>query len=245
MTSRKMLLPIIGLIALSALIYCLQLLIFRTPASTAFYLLQDFAFLPVQVVIVTVIIGRAISVREMRERLSRINMMISAFFSELGSDLMKRMAAYAVAGEGPRLQLCVSQAWTEKDFASAQRLVKSCDFKADCTPKDLCELKELLLAKRMYIYIMLANPTLLEHEVFTDMLLAVFHLADELSLREDFARLPPSDISHLNLDVSRAFGAAALNWLIYMRHIKADYPYLFSIELRRNPFVAGNDVIVR
>ena len=27
-----------------------------------------------------------------------------------------------------------------------------------------------------------------------------------------------------------------LQWLDYMRHLKADYPYLFSLAIRTNPF---------
>ena len=70
------------LLVLSAAFYALQLAIFRKPGDTGFYLLQDIAFLPLQVAIVTLALGRLISSREKKERLRKIDMAISAFFSE-------------------------------------------------------------------------------------------------------------------------------------------------------------------
>ncbi|MPN25934.1 hypothetical protein SDC9_173355 [bioreactor metagenome] len=92
---------------------------------------------------------------------------------------------------------------------------------------------------------MLENPNLLEHETFTDMLWAVFHLTDELLARENIESLPESDIKHLENDVKRVFNSILVQWVGYMNHLKSDYPYLFSLELRRNPFSPDNGVIVR
>jgi voltage-gated potassium channel len=92
---------------------------------------------------------------------------------------------------------------------------------------------------------MLVNPTLLEHEVFTDMLWAVFHFTDELLARDSITDLPSSDIMHLNYDAKRAFSALLVQWIHYMSHLKTDYPYLFSLETRRNPFNGSDDIIVR
>jgi 2-oxo-4-hydroxy-4-carboxy--5-ureidoimidazoline (OHCU) decarboxylase len=52
---------------------------------------------------------------------------------------------------------------------------------------------------------MLENPNLLEHDTFTDMLLAVFHVTEELIARETLNELPNSDVDHLTNDIDRAF----------------------------------------
>jgi hypothetical protein len=44
---------------------------------------------------------------------------------------------------------------------------------------------------------LMANPNLLEHESFTDLLWAVFHLTDELTHREDVSALADADLEHL------------------------------------------------
>jgi hypothetical protein len=34
-------------------------------------------------------------------------------------------------------------------------------------------------------------------------------------------------------------------WLDYMRHLKADYPYLFSLAIRTNPFRLDASPVIR
>ena len=90
--------------------------------------------------------------------------------------------------------------------------------------------------KREIMLRMLENPTLLEHETFTELLRAVFHLSEELEAREDFSGLPASDLAHLTNDVKRAYAMLASEWLDYAKYLKDSYPYLFSLAMRLNPF---------
>ena len=83
---------------------------------------------------------------------------------------------------------------------------------------------------------LLENPNLMEHERFTDLLWAVLHLEEELEARTSLADLSPADEAHLELDVRRAYNALMAEWLLYVEHLKADYPYLFSLVVRMHPF---------
>ncbi len=74
--------------------------------------------------------------------------------------------------------------------------------------------------------------------------LAVFHLADELAHRSDLASLPDADRKHLAGDLDRAYKCVAAEWLLHMMNLKRDYPYLFSLALRTNPFDASARVEV-
>ena len=47
---------ILLLVVLSLVLYMLQLYVFHSPRDTAFYVLQDIAFLPLQVALVTVML---------------------------------------------------------------------------------------------------------------------------------------------------------------------------------------------
>jgi hypothetical protein len=76
------------------------------------------------------------------------------------------------------------------------------------------------------------------------MLWAVFHLAEELEARGDFSKLPASDLKHLEGDIKRAYMAITVEWLWYMDHLRRQYPYLFSLAVRQNPFDASASVIV-
>ena len=117
-----------------------------------------------------------------------------------------------------------SQGLTENDF--------SIEFKEG----DLEALRDFLLQKRDFLLRLLENPNLLEHDSFSSLLLAVFHLTEELAQRTDLARLSAADRAHLAGDVQRGYVLLIKEWLAYMAHLKARYPYLFSLALRTNPF---------
>jgi hypothetical protein len=101
------------------------------------------------------------------------------------------------------------------------------------------------LGKRDFLLRLLENPNLLEHETFTEHLRAVFHLTEELTSREDLMGLPDTDYAHLSGDIQRAYGLLVHQWLDYMRHLKDNYPYLFSLAMRINPFDQSASPIVR
>jgi len=102
-----------------------------------------------------------------------------------------------------------------------------------------------LKEKRQFLLNLLENPNLLEHESFTNLLWAVFHLTDELTHRKGLDRLPENDYQHLAGDIKRAHHLLILEWLNYMKHLKTNYPYLFSLAVRTNPFDANASVEVR
>jgi len=102
----------------------------------------------------------------------------------------------------------------------------------------------LLVGKRDFLVRLLENPNLLEHESFTDLLWAAFHLTEELDARGGFHGLPDTDRQHLAGDVKRVYSQLALQWLAYMEHLKTDYPYLFSLALRMNPFDPNTSPVV-
>ena len=37
-------------------------------------------------------------------------------------------------------------------------------------------------------------------------------------------------------DIKRAYTLLVFEWLSYMKHLKNNYPYLFSLAMRLNPF---------
>lgn len=76
----------------------------------------------------------------------------------------------------------------------------------------------------------------MEHESFTNLLWAVFHFTEELSHRKNLKKLPGSDLKHLSGDIQRSYNLLVDQWLDYMSYLKNNYPYLFSLAMRTNPF---------
>jgi hypothetical protein len=224
------------LICLSAALYLLQIRIFHAERDTFFYLVQDLAFVPIQVLIVTVIVDQVLRIREKAAMLNKLNMVIGTFFSETGSALLKQFGRFDLHFNEIRKSMLVTANWNEQAFREASRSVGTLPFRLDVTQGDLKEVKQLLTEKRDFLLRLLENQNLLEHDTFTDLLWAVFHLSEELQARADLENLSTPDREHIAGDMKRAYALLITEWLAYMNHLKKEYPYLFSLAVRMNPF---------
>jgi hypothetical protein len=224
------------LVAVSVILYNVQIRIFHSPRDTYFYLFQDLAFIPIQVLLVTLILNQLLNVREKLSMLNKLNMVIGTFFSEVGTTLLRSFAAIDQNTDRIRKELLIKGEWTDQQFAAVIKWVRGNEFGIQYTGSDLEAIKTILTGKRNFLLGLLENPNLLEHETFTELLWAVFHLSEELAVREDLRNLPPADGKHIAGDIKRAYAILIVEWLAYMRHLKHDYPYLFSFAVRTNPF---------
>ncbi len=234
----------IALLALSVIFFVLQYAIFHNLEEEAFLVFQDLTFLPIEILLVTFILDRILRSREKQERLQQVRIVISAFFSEIGTD-----ALFSIGGEIPEkgelaARLDMKAGWSAKDFSAAAEAAKHIKLHAKPDGVRLAALREMLSPKKSYLLQMFSNPNLLEHDTFTDMLWAMYHLIDELESRESFTGLPDSDLAHLGGDITRAYGLLTFEWVQHMRYLKERYPYLWSIAVRKNPFVQ-NSIIVQ
>jgi hypothetical protein len=225
-----------GLLVLaSAILYLIHYAIFRDPHHIYIYLLGDIAFLPIEILFVTLIIDRVLSQREKRSRLDKLNMVIGAFFSETGIQLLGYLSEFDITRKQIGECLAPEANWKREDFISAQKSVEKYECMIGRDDKLLQEMREFLLSNREFLLTLLENPALMEHETFTDLLWAVFHLTEELKYRYILEDLPDIDHEHLNGDIARAYNLLLREWLSYMEHLKENYPYLYSLALRMNP----------
>jgi hypothetical protein len=240
MTRRKAtswLLPVsLIFVALSLTTYVVHYLIFRDARSIFFYLIMDIGFLFLNVLVVIVFIERLLARREKRAMLEKLNMVIGAFFSEVGLELLRRFAACVARAEDLRARCGIRPGWRHADFAKAEAAAAAFPYEMTISPAVLRELRALLGKERDFMVRLLENPSLLEHDRFTDLLWAVFHLAEELTFREgDLESLPPADVKHLETDARRAYSQITVEWLVYAEHLKENYPFLFSLAARIDP----------
>ncbi|WP_312072148.1 hypothetical protein [Anaerotignum propionicum] len=227
---------VLVLILLSVLIYAVQIVVFNSPRDTLFYIFQDIAFLPLQIAIVTVVLGSYLKRREKLERLKKINIVINAFFNEAGTDIIKGLIGSSKNYEKISERLNVQTDWTDKMFSKTVRYLKNADMQIEYNVVQIDSLTALMKSKRNFLIRLLENPNLLEHDTFTDMLLSVFHVMEELIARATFEVDNKADLEHLSNDIQRALKALLIEWVEYMRHLRLEYPYLYSFVVRKNLF---------
>jgi len=221
---------------LSALVYFIHYLIFRDIHHIFIYMVGDLAFLPLEVFLVVIVIERILAHREKQALLHKLNMVVGAFFSEIGTQLLHMLLSCFEKNREIRQQLAVDQKWTHTDFKKAVAFANALEDKPHCPDTDLEELKAFLVHKRPFLLALLENPNLLEHERFTDLLWATFHLSEELEARPSVRNLPETDLEHIAGDIRRVYSHLAAEWVAYVEHLELNYPFLFSMVVRMHPF---------
>jgi hypothetical protein len=230
------------LILSASILYMIQYFIFLQPKTELFYFGIDLAFLPIEVLLVVLVIETAISQREKSALLEKLNMVIGVFFSEVGTDLLSEISKFDSKSKKISNILIINANWADLDFIRAKSDIINRKYNLEIYGNDqdslefLTDTKSFLKGKRRFLLALLENPNLLEHETFTELLRAVFHLAEEFEKRKDMYHLPNADYNHLKLDTERAYNLLIYEYIEYMEHLMNNYPYLFSLAMRTNPF---------
>ena len=120
-----------------------------------------------------------LSRRDKQVRMNKMNMVIGVFFSEVGIKLIRAFSDADPNFEEIQKGLMVTEKWTHQDFLAVSRHLKNFQYGIEISKINLASLKDYLLRQRDFLVGLLENPILLEHEFFTDLLRAVFHLAEE------------------------------------------------------------------
>lgn len=200
-----------------------------------FLFFEAIAFLPIEVLLVTIVIDSLLTRQERQSRLEKMSMVIETFFSEVGSELIRRFMKFDRSSKiGENLNITAE--WTDAQYLSVKKSLDSYNFDISCDSADLVSLRDFITQKRQFLLTLLANPNLLEHESFTELLRATFHLIEELIGRKDLETISKVDREHLEGDIRRAYLLLNGEWLDYMMHLKHNYPYLYSLAVRTNPF---------
>jgi len=236
--TRKMrtTLIIILLIFMSVFVYLIQFWIFGRPGDTAFYFLEDLAFVPISVLLVTLGVNTVLNRRDRQAMLEKVSIVVNEFYAEAGTEMIMGLRSYIVNLDELSEKLQLSGHWKDKDFLDARAFLSGHTIAVDIRSNDLNKLYSLLENKKDHLLRLFENASLMEHDSFTDMLWAVYHVYDELRSREFLDDLPDADIRHLNIDISRAAQLLLVEWIDSMRALKVRYPYLYSLAVRKCPF---------
>jgi len=226
----------LALLLLSALLYLMHYAIFEDAHHIYIYLLGDIAFLPVEVLLVTIIIQQLLTYRQKKATLEKMNMVIGSFFSAVGTRLLTYFSDLDPELENIRKYLIVTNNWSDEEFTSVRKLLRNYDYNVEIKRVDLEGLRTSLISERDFLLRLLENPTLLEHEPFTELLRSVFHLTEELEMRGQVTQLSDKDYEHISNDIKRAYTLLVQRWLSYVKYLKDNYPYFFSLVMRTNPF---------
>lgn len=244
MTKRETGLLALVLILLAVALNGAHLVFFHDLHGEVSYFLEALAFLPVEVLVLTLLVDRLLSERERAGRRHKMNMVVGVFFTELGRPLLSVLRDLLPSEQELLGQISITAQSTQREILQTAESASTVPMGIVLEPRDMVVLKTLLDEHEELTLRLLANPVLLEHEDFTDVLWAVVHLGEELAARRSFEHLPAPDVAHLEGDTQRVYRRLLRQWLQYLAHLQQYYPYLYSFAVRADPLHPGGPVEV-
>ncbi len=223
----------IFLISLSVGLHALHFVVFRDMHHILIFLLADIAFIPLEVFFVSMVLDRLIEKREQKKIVKKIHMIVGLFYQELGNKLLSIIVD---ADENLDCNnITVDYAWNSENYTQLKEKIKNHNQNINIDKINLVDCDNLISRSHNMITNLIMNPALQEHESFTDVLMSVFHLSDELKQRP-LDTLTPADLDHLKFDIARVYTNLSLVWVEYLQYLQAEYPYLFLTAVTNNPY---------
>lgn len=174
--------------------------------------------------------------RANQNRIERTHVLIGLFYSVAGNKLLELCLNADPSSRTIKDKILITQDLADKKFNELQKFVKKYHYQIDVGKADFSQFKVLLIQLTDLLISLLENPSLMEHELFTSLLRATFHLREELVLRENVVSCGNDDLMHLGNDVNRIYRLLSIVWLSYVHDLRLRFPYLFSLAIRNNPF---------
>lgn len=224
-----------ALITLSLLLHYGHYLIFKDLHHTLIFLVADIAFIPMEVFFTTLVLDKFLEKRQNQHLFEKLNMIIGVFYTEVGTKLLYRFAESDDNIDDLEESAIVDLNCNEVTFKRLETIVENHNYVVNMDKVDLRNLRDLLDNEKDLLINLITNPTLLEHEEFTEMMMSIVHLREELDSRCSEC-MEEYEVTHISADISKAYKYLAKEWVRYMKYLKDNYPQLFLKAVISNPF---------
>ncbi|MDO5850820.1 MAG: hypothetical protein Q4P14_06340 [Methanobacteriaceae archaeon] len=237
---------IIFLIA-TIIIYGAFILFYGDSHEVVHYIWLHLGFIPLDLLLLTLILDEVLSKKEKEALHEKLDLIVGSFFSEMGNELISLLSDID-ENEIPSLKFIKD--WDLEDFDKSLKYLKDNTFKIKINMSEeekiifLSNLREFLMGEREFLVSLINNATLLEKEEFSELILATFHLCEELELRDDLSQVSKVDFIHLVGDMNRVYNCLIYEWVRYLKHLKKHHPYMISLSIRTNPFDKESSIYV-
>lgn len=238
MEKKRMYVTVGILIGISVIIYALQIIIFDDRRTTAFYIFQDLAFMPITIAIATLVVGDLVNRREQKEQQEKTRMLTSSFFTQMGADLLDIMMRGSSRADD-LTHLMQAPTKDDKDVQRVQSQLQSADLGFTLSADIYDESMDIILKSRQALLTLSSNPLLLEHECFTEMLWGIFHLSDEFRLRGNYKELDEDGREHMEDDFEKVFRLLLVNRVANLQYLQKTYPNYYSASLAESKDAAN------
>ena len=133
-----------------------------------------------------------------------------------------------------KLNMLIGVFYTEVGTKLLLNIVEH-DYNVDINKVSLENIKNNLDENKELLISLIANENLIEHETFTEMLMSIMHLREELNTRLSMD-MQEYELEHIEKDIMLAYKYLTIEWAEYMKYLSEEYPVLYCKALINNPF---------
>lgn len=218
----------IALILISLSLFSLHIMIFKNTLNTLNDTLINIAFIPIDILVVTIIFDNIVDYKNYKDRNNKLNMLVGLFYNEIGFQLMH----YIIQGDKNAINLIT-------DFSNInelENLLRNHNYVVNIDNIDIKSIKNLLYNNNSLLINLISNENIILYDDFTDLLMDVTHIRDEIIFIEKYG-FPELGQDHIEEDLDRLYNIITLEWIKYIRYLEKTYPFLYHNAVRLNPFV--------
>ena len=201
------------LLCTSAILYVLHYLIFRDLHHIGIFFLHELAGMPLEVILVSLFFDRLIEKTHEEENQSKLSIIETLFFNESGGNMLRYLSSFDPNFSQLASILSVRMDWKSIDYQAARLHLKDYPFHLDVEKVDFFGLHYHLDERHAYYRNILENPALTQSSEFTELVMKIYLMWEELDCRTDLYNLDLHEKHYLGELLTEIYEELAVYWL--------------------------------
>lgn len=233
---KNNLLKIIILVILTIVFYLIYYIIFGEIHYIITSIAMSIASIPLNMLFTGIIVNCIVDIKDKRKKDKEVDILTGLFFNEIGIEMLDIFTNRDECIEDIRKKALIKKDWAIDKYEELYKIFKNYDSCINVDMNDLRQLKIILDKKSSFILDLLFNPVLDDKEDFTELIVEVLHLRDEINHRFIGNKLEDYEKIYIESDINKLYKLLCQRWVNYMIYLKKYYPQVFIKSLVNSPF---------
>ena len=201
------------LLCTSVVLYVLHYLVFRDLHHIGIFFLHELAGMPLEVILVSLFFDKLIEKTHEEENKSKLSIIETLFFNESGGNMLRYLSSFDPNFQQLSAVLAVRMDWKSVDYQAARLHLKDYPFHLDVEKVDFFGLHYHLDERHAYYRNILENPALTQSNEFTELVMKIYLMWEELDCRTDLYNLDLHEKHYLGELLTEIYEELVVYWL--------------------------------
>jgi len=219
------------LLTTSATVYLFHYMIFRDAHHIFLYLIGDIGFVPLEVILITMVFHKFLLRKEKHVKFEKLNAVVGVFFTRVGNDLIQFLSQYDLQYEETKKFIDVHNDWTTSDFDKKIKEFRTYKANIDTDQIPLSVLQRIIKKEESLILQVFGNTDMLDSYSLAYLFHTMFHLIDNLDHSTKNGR---TSLHKLDINVEKLYTFLIYRWLHYTKHISEFYPHHYPTLVNKH-----------